>query len=339
MIHGHGDDQNFRETSLRADFSSNTYYDGFPFGLAEHLQKQLPRLAHYPEPDAAELKKLLADLHQLSPEQVLPGNGATALIYRLARLFSGQRSAILVPTFSEYEDACLLNNHRLEYVKRDSISIQSSPDADVIWFCNPNNPDGSLLPSVDIETLLKTRRQTVVIVDEAYEPLSFQPCSVLPLLPKYPNLVVIRSLTKAFAMPGIRLGYVVAHPGIIAQLKHFAQPWELGTMTQETGKFIAANHEQFLPDRNRLEKETLLFRKQLQQIPGFRFAPTHCSFILGKTTRGKAPELKQWLLKEHRLLIRDATNFRGLDSSYFRVSLRTGKENQLLIQALKQWKK
>ncbi|GET35225.1 threonine-phosphate decarboxylase [Prolixibacter bellariivorans] len=338
MIHGHGDDLNFKGMSLRADFSSNTYYGGLPPGLTEHLQDQLPRLAHYPEPDAAELTRLLADLHNISPEQVLPGNGATALIYRLARLYTGKRSAILVPTFSEYEDACRLNNHQLTYLSRESLSTQSSLNADVIWLCNPNNPDGSLLPSVDIETLLKTRPQTMVIVDEAYEPLAFQPCSVLPLLPQYSNLVVIRSLTKAFAMPGIRLGYVVTHPKIIAQLKYFAQPWELGTMTQETGKFIAINHQSLLPDRKKLEKETNLFREQLQQLPEFAFYPTSCPFLLGRTLQGKASELKHWLQDKYSLLIRDATNFRGLDSSHFRVSLRTQKENQLLIEALKQWK-
>ncbi|MCC9138218.1 pyridoxal phosphate-dependent aminotransferase [Pontibacter silvestris] len=337
MLHGHGDDSYRYKHKIIADFSTNVWYGGEPAGMKEHLFNQWHLVQKYPEVLAESLSEQVAQHYHLKPGQVLISNGTTESVYLVAQAFRGQRTTIATPAFAEYEDACRMHQHQVEFMPWDKLNSIPRLETDLLFICNPNNPTGSVY--FPLEELIDRNPQTLFVLDEAFIEFTISIETAIPLLIRYENLLLLRSMTKAFAIPGLRLGYIVAHEKRSAQLRDLKFPWSVNALAIAAGKYIFDNYKHIqLPLRQLLkDKEALTF--QLQQEAGVKVHESHTHFFLAETAHSTAAELKQYLVEKHGILIRDASNFRGLNEKHFRVATLTPARNQLLIQALTTWNK
>ncbi|WP_062053836.1 pyridoxal phosphate-dependent aminotransferase [Aquimarina longa] len=338
MIYGHGDDGYRYAIDFKANFSSNIWHEGISEQLISHLMEQLPRIANYPTPNADVLTKKVAEYHQLNPSQVVMTNGATEAFYSITHLFYTKKVAIGIPTFSEYEDACLRSAMEITYYNRAEV-MQSSFTEDLVFLCNPNNPDGVSTTIVAIEKLLSSFPNTTFIIDEAYIDFTVGITSCVPLLAHYTNLIIVRSLTKLFAIPGLRLGYILCSSDIGEKLQQSKMPWTVNTMAIEAGKYIYDNYQEVSPNMATLLNYSKVLQQQIDAISGFTVIPSETNYFLVRLEHPNATALKEYLIHTHQLLIRDASNFRGLDGHYIRIASQDPKKNELLLNALHQWSK
>lgn len=332
MIYGHGDDFCRAQLEVKANFSTNVWYGADTHALNSFLSGCLGKIFHYPEPDAASFRKAVAVYHEMQPENVLAGNGATELFYLIAHAFAGKRTVLPVPSFKEYEDACSLYNHQLIFLQ--GTAVVSLPEAvSLMFICNPNNPDGRIWTQGQIRLLLDKYPELTLVVDESFIHFAPEADSAIPLLKEYPNLLIVRSMTKCYAIPGLRLGYVLGDSRMTELLARYAQPWSVNALAVEAGKYLLECREKDLPDAVDLLRRQYFFSTQIAAIRGFEPQPSHTSFFLVKTDYNAAC-LKQYLLEHHGILIRDASNFRGLDEHYFRINTLTEEKNEMLIRGL-----
>lgn len=336
MIYGHGDDS-FNYADIRLNFSSNVSPYGINYQLLAHLKKSAENLNAYPEPLANTLATRIENQNGFPLGTVLVTNGAVEAFYLLASLFEKKKSLIYVPSFSEYKDACEMYSHDVEFSDNECYTEDKSTHFDTIWICNPNNPDGKIFDAQMLIKRVVQNPRTVFIVDEAYVDFVDASISVVSRVPYLPNLVVVRSLTKRFAIPGLRLGYLVASPVIVNKLKEKLMPWRINTLAMEAGMFCLSDGYSDNFDLNSLLAESNRLQAEISRIDGFLVYPSKTSFFLVKSTN-KSSLLKNELAEKYGILIRDASNFRGLSDKHFRISTQLYENNNYLIQALKAWR-
>jgi len=337
MINGHGNNLNQYKGNIVADFSSNIVYGGISTMLAKHLAEQIHKVCNYPDPDAESVKIKIAAHHRLEKENVIVCNGSTEAFYLVAHYFRNQLTTIVIPSFAEYEDACAAHNHTLHYLNNHELKSTTRFNSSAVWLGNPNNPDGKVFDTNTIHSLCVSNPKTVFIVDEAYAELceNFESC--VSLLNILPNLVVIRSLTKTFAIPGIRLGYILTNKILQEGFVTCKMPWSVNTLAIEAGSFILDNYDILLPDTKELLIQAKKLRLKLSKIEKLQLVESNCNYVLVKLKTGKSADLKAFLIQEYGILIRDASNFRGLDSTYFRVAVQQEKWNDMLIEGILNW--
>lgn len=335
MLHGHGDDGYLHKHKIVADFSTNVWYGREPSGLKNYLFERWEVINKYPEVIAESLREKAAESHHLDIANILVTNGATESIYLIAQAFKARTTTIVIPAFSEYEDACQMHNHQLQFLPWEQLNLSTNIETDLFFICNPNNPTGAVFHH--LEALVANNPSTIFIVDEAFIDFTFSLQSIVTLVSGYKNLVVLRSLTKAFAIPGLRLGYIAAHADTIENLKSLKAPWTVNAMAIEAGKFIFDNYKAI-----QLPLKELLSHKQdfVQKLQGtdVEIYESDIHFFLAETTKGTANQLKQYLLNNFGILIRDASNFRGLSNRHFRLATLAPSQNLMLINALNEWK-
>lgn len=334
MLDGHGDDLHLIEEKIRYNFSSNVHYKGCPKTLLTHISKNVSLIQNYPSPTASELNELAAHKFQLDREQFLFTNGATEAFYLIAQLFATKKAAIVAPTFSEYEDACKI--FQLDYLLISITEIKDT-NADLVFICNPNNPNGAIFSKNDLELIFQQKPATTFVIDEAYIEFTNSIESIISLTKKYDNLIVVRSLTKTFTIPGLRLGYIVSNNLIIKELLTLKMPWSVNSLAIKAGEYIFKNYEVFQFDVAELIEETAIFKEQLEQLKGVKVYKSNTSYFLVELLQKSAKELKEYLIVKHQILIRDATNFNGLKGEYIRLSTQSKEANNALIQAIKEW--
>jgi threonine-phosphate decarboxylase len=335
MITGHGDDI-FQYPDVRYNFSSNVYPFGPSLRLKEHLRQCVDKIGCYPSPLAGNLVELIARKEEVTSSKVLVTSGAVEAFYLIAELFAGKRSLIFTPSFSEYEDACLRFGHCIEFRPHCEASTADYSTHDLVWICNPNNPDGAVYDTAFLCQKIKEHPATLFVVDEAY--IEFTKCatSLVPLVQEHGNIVVVKSMTKRYAIPGLRLGYLMAGHKITDALKRMVMPWRINTLAIEAGIFCLQERDSEPFPVGRLLDESLRVQQDINRLKGFRVCPSSTTFFLVEGPV-EASILKNRLAEEHGILIRDASNFRGLGERHFRVSVRAEEENNILINVLKQW--
>ncbi|MEL6179056.1 MAG: aminotransferase class I/II-fold pyridoxal phosphate-dependent enzyme, partial [Myxococcota bacterium] len=253
MIEGHGDDRYRYGRKIIHNFSSNVYYKGSPPQLLAKLTTHTSAIGGYPSPAARELSHAASKKYNLPSDHFLFTNGATEAFYLIAHLFAERKAAIASPTFSEYEDACKI--HGLAYHLVDKEGFAAS-DYGLVFICNPNNPDGDVTSAEKLVALIKGAPSTTFVIDEAYIEFTNRTQSLTTFIAQLPNLIIARSLTKTFAIPGIRLGYVMASPTIIEQLLNKKMPWSVNALAIEAGLHLFENYDRWLFDVEELLEET-----------------------------------------------------------------------------------
>ena len=339
MLHGHGDDGYQYTQAIVANFSSNVWFGGKSSKLKDHLFSNWDKIHSYPEVSAESLVSAIsADLH-INTNQIITTNGATEAFYLIAQAFSSSKSSIVIPTFSEYADACKVNKHELFYINWTDLSKYTIFEEGLVWICNPNNPTGDIFTNTDLDFLLKNNTNCTFIIDEAYIDFTDEIESCIDLLIIHQNLILVKSLTKNFSIPGLRLGYLISNKVMVQNIQFYKAPWTVNSLAIEAGKFLLSDKIDFLPPVNYYKSKTQKFMKKLEEIPGFKIHASKTSFFLVELGKNTAFELKKYLISNFGILIRDAANFRGLNSHCFRLATQTEEKNQLLIDALIQWSK
>lgn len=341
MIDGHGDDRYRYGSKLKANFSSNIYSHADLSGLKEYLKARMDVVGSYPEPEPYTLEKALAQCHGLQPQEVLATNGATQAIYLIAQAFAGSRTAVLQPTFTEYADACRMFGHRLQALymlpaARDDYRLPE--ELRMLWLCNPNNPTGKVLDVEYLEMLMQRNPQVLFVIDRSYEDFTLKLLPAVRHGVELGNVLMLHSMTKHYAIPGLRLGYVTGDGKLIDRLRARCMPWAVNALAIEAGHWLLKHGE--LCVRGTLKDylaETERFRKRLLCIGALEVWETDTHFMLARLRTGFASALKEWLMQEKGLLIRDASNFEGLDRSYFRVATQDPEENDMLADAINEW--
>lgn len=333
MINGHGDDIYNQDKRIVSNFSSNVYGRQDMSELDEYLCLHIDLIHSYPEPDAASLAKLLAAKNNLLRENVLVTNGATEAIYMIAQAFQRKRSAVIYPTFSEYADACLVNNHNITWA---SSLDKIDREAELVWLCNPNNPTGKVFDKNMLTSYIEASPNQYIIIDQSYEYFTTKELLSPYEAVKYKNVVLLHSMTKQYAVPGLRLGYVIAHQDVLSQIRRYCMPWSVNALAIEAGKYLLKEAVDVL-DISSYLGETRRLQQELEKITNLTVFPTDTHFFLCKLKDMKAADLKVFLIKEYGILIRDAANFYGLDESWFRIATQSVEENNMLIKAVGEW--
>jgi threonine-phosphate decarboxylase len=334
MLQGHGDDAYRYKQEIIADFSTNVWYGGEPAGLKEHLFQQWQVLNKYPEVLAESLAQKISQHHQLDASRVLITNGTTESIYLIAQAWQNETTTIAIPSFAEYEDACQMHRHQLQFVHQDDIHPNMQVEKGLFFICNPNNPTGHVFPQ--LEALVKAHPQTIFVIDEAFIEFTVSVHSLIALIDTCDNFIILRSLTKAYAIPGLRLGYIVAHPRLINKLLLCKTPWSVNAFAIAAGHYIFDHMSSLQLPLAQIFSHKEQFVQQLQQL-SLTINKSHTHYLLAQLPVGKAKPLKEYLVSHHGLLIRDASNFRGLNEQHIRMVTLPTDKNQLLIDALQEW--
>ncbi len=338
MIYGHGDDIHQSEFEIKANFSSNVYYGGPHPQLLRYLSDNIRNISNYPEPNADSYRKELGQFHGIGDQQFLVTNGTAEAIYLICQAFHGTSATIFTPTFAEYEDAACLHKISCHFEDFRSIGKTTNIHTRIAFICNPNNPTGELLRKTVVEKLIANNQDTVFILDEAYAGFIQDPESAINFIQNHPNLIVMKSLTKLFCIPGIRIGYIAASEELIRTITTYKIPWSVNSMALAAGRMILQRYDDLVPDIKSLLKETQELVSQINNQTDFQACSTQTNFFLIKIDKPESVQLKHFLLKEYGCLVRDASNFRGLDGHFIRIATQKKEHNELLIRALKAWK-
>ena len=333
MLKGHGDEIYDYNREIVSNFSSNIYGKQDLSALQRHLCSRMDLIHSYPEPDAASLVRLLADKYRISANNVCVTNGATEAIYLIAQTFQASQTGIIIPTFSEYEDACSIHKHTLSFYKNPD---EISGNEQLVWICNPNNPDGQVHETNYLNKIVEQNRSTIFVFDQSYGYFSKKTVWDIRQAIKSENVILLHSMTKQYAVPGLRLGYITAPVDIIKKITEKRMPWSVNGVAIEAGKYLIEN-ETNTPDINCYLEETGRLQKELSQISGLTVYPTDTHYFLCRLENKKALELKNWLIDNYGILIRDASNFRGLNEHYFRIATQSPEENEQLVKAIREW--
>ena len=327
------------------DFSASINPLGMAPGVRDALAGCFDRLLHYPDKDAAELKESLAVYHGLPLDHFALANGSTELIHLMPRLVAGRRGLIVAPAFAEYASALGRSGWQVDYFTLSSadgfaLSLPALQEKlaegyDILFLCNPGNPTGALLPRREAEGVIELCRTsgTFLVLDEAF--IDFcEAESAKELICGLQRGVLLRSMTKFFAIPGLRLGYAIGAPETIAAIAALQDPWSVNTAAQIAGIASLSDLQYCERTRGCIDQERDRLAHGLAGLSGLHVFPSRANYLLVRISCGpSASQLRSELMKQG-ILIRDCGNFEGLDGSFFRVAVRLREENDLLLRHL-----
>ncbi|MBO1351184.1 MAG: threonine-phosphate decarboxylase [Hormoscilla sp. GUM202] len=324
------------------DFSANINPLGPPETARAAITAHLDSLKAYPDPDYQQLRQALAQMHELPPEWILPGNGAAELLTWVAWSLSRLEATYLVtPAFGDYWRALRAFNVKVLECPLSAISgrwslawnFGSQTLQKGLLLNNPHNPTGRLWTREEICSILE--RFALVVVDEAF--MDFLPPdqeqSLIPVVRDYPHLVIVRSLTKFYSLPGLRLGYAIAHPDRLQQWRAWRDPWPVNSLAAAAGVACVGDTQFQEQTWSWLSPTRSDLFEGLGSLPGLQPFSSAANFLLVESDYPSS-QLQSALLLHCRLLIRDCLSFSELGDRYFRVAVRSAADNQRLLSGL-----
>lgn len=333
MIDGHGDDIWRYGDKVRYNFSTNIHAAFDHSSLMERLMECQGVVTSYPEPVPVSVEKAVARLHGCDSAEVMVTNGATESIYLIARGYAGIKSVIIIPTFKEYQDACVMHGHDVVVVT----GLDMIPDdAGMVWLCNPNNPTGRVVPREALLRIVKDNSDKIFVIDQAYGEYTTLPVLSAEDAVSAGNVVLLGSLTKRFAVPGLRIGYSIGAGDLMDNIRKWRMPWSVNGLAIAGALYLLEHISDYNIDASSLHAEALRISDEFMDM-GIRVTPTDCNFLLCELPHGNAHDLKRSLVEKSGILIRDASNFEGLDSRFFRVAAQSHEENDILIKEVGLW--
>lgn len=346
LIHG-GDVYSARQKMKQEplDFSANINPMGMPPGAVRAAADALQQCTQYPDPLCRELRAALAAYEGIPAEQIVCGNGAADLIFRIVAATHPQRALLLEPTFAEYEQAlrsmdCSIAYFPLQesegFVLPEAFLQQLTPEINLLFLCNPNNPTGRTVPPALLREIWKRCEEAgiLLVVDECFNEFLEHPeqNTLKGVLKTGANSVILKAFTKSFAMPGLRLGYGLCGNGDLAErIFSCGQPWGVSIPAQAAG--VAALQEQgYLERMRRLIQTERRWLSEILARLGLCVFPSEANYILFRTETEISLRER---MEQRGVLIRACGNYRGLDDRYYRIAVRGHGENERLIAALK----
>jgi threonine-phosphate decarboxylase len=320
------------------DFSANINPLGPSPRVIKTLIENMDAVVNYPDPDAKLLRATVSDRLGIPEEMIVAGNGAVEIIYLLMKTMQPRKALIPAPTFNEYEIAVRINRGRTKDLLLDE-GKGFVLDKEEIFICNPNNPTGNLTGRAEMEEIIQraARLGKCVVIDEAFMDFVADRVnySAVELVSKYDNFFVLYSLTKFFAIPGLRLGIGLGNPGIIKRINEIRDPWNVNSFAQLAG-IESLRDEEFIRSSVEYisgEKEYLYHR--IMSVKGLRpFHPSVNYIFINVEASGYSSAKISRVLGEQGILVRDCGTYKNLRPVYIRVAVKKREENDRLVAAL-----
>lgn len=322
------------------DFSVNSNPLGVPESALRAVQNNAENIVHYPDMWCSKLREAIGGFEHTDMDHILCGNGAAELFFAAVLAIRPKRALVTAPAFSEYERALRVVNAEVDYCilkKEDAFQVKDeilkmiTPQTDMVFLCNPNNPTGQVTEKNLILKVLKKCREcgAILLLDECF--LDFLETPEMyeskEYLEQYPELLIVKAFTKIFCMPGIRLGYAIsANHQLLHSMAEMLQPWNVSVLAQVAGKAVLQDCEQYIEQTRKYvgDQKTWMIR-ELRKM-GYEVYGSRANYIFFS---GR-PGLYEAAL-DAGFLIRDCQNYEGLDSGYYRIAVRTQEENERLI--------
>lgn len=343
--------QSGRPVRRLIDFSASINPLGPSPAALRAWRRVLPLLVHYPDPDCVALREALARRWRLDPEAVLIGNGSTELIHLLPRALEIRHALLLGPTFSEYEAALRLAGARASYLharRREEYRppverllqrlARGRPGFDTLFLCNPNSPTGRAVPVEAVRDVVRAAagRGIRVVVDETFVDYCLAR-SVLPEVTRAGNLVVLRSFTKFYALPALRLGWLAAPPGIVGRLRALQPPWSVNMAAQVMAEAALGDRRHAARSLEAVQRGRQALVSGLAALPGVTVFPSEANFLLVELPAARPAGPCARRLAAEGLLIRDCSQVAGLNDRTIRVAVGKPAHNRRLLAALRRW--
>lgn len=330
------------------DFSASINPLGPPASARKAFQESYNEVSRYPDPYGEELKKALAKRHGMKPTEILVGNGSTQLVYLLCFALRPRKALVVGPAFSEHANALTLAGAKVRFLPltangdfrfstEDFMAAWGKAD-DMAFLTTPNSVTGRLIPRAEIEKIARIAllKKRFLVIDEAF--IDFvEEESVKQLIWDNPYVIILRSLTKYYALPGLRLGYLLAHSRRVAQFAAYLEPWSVNGPAQKVALACLADARFRLNTERWLHRERSFLAQALIALKRFQPYPSNANFLLVRiANNASAVGLHSFLLNK-KILIRACNSFAGLGSDHFRVAVKRRKDNRLLLEALTEW--
>jgi threonine-phosphate decarboxylase len=333
------------------DFSASINPLGPPPEAIEAYHAAAAQISAYPPAHPAALEAKFAETIGVEPQCVIAGNGSIQLIYLVARAMRARRPYVVIPTFSEIANALALAGTEAGAIELraetnftlDLAAIDFALDAgaDAIWMGRPNSPTGSL---ANYETVLEiaercARRGAWCVFDEAFIDFAAADVTSAARLISTFKVVVLRSLTKSFAIAGLRLGFLAAESGLLARLRDSIEPWSVNAAAEAVGlACLGARPDYLICTRELVGRERAFLATALASVDQIRVFPSAANFLMIAVANEPAPGGFAWHMAAHRTVIRDLARLPGCGRGMYRIAVRTHADNERLVAAAKSWR-
>lgn len=343
----------FKKENLN-DFSVNIPVITYDSSYRDVLLRTIESLCEYPEIDGEAARQAISKNIGLPMENIILGNGATDLIYLIARSFKFRRAMVLAPTFTEYESALeqsgtqvvahVMSHHTEDNELKFNVNIHElanalrDNDINCLFICNPNNPTGQLYTADFIESLLVASDDNLVLViDESF--IEFKERSdyherMKVLVNRY-NVIVIRSMTKAYSVPGLRVGYAFGNAKPMKVLSRHRDPWALNRFALESIPYFLERKSDLVALQDQTEARRERMHKALSAIDGIQVAKGEANFLLIKLSVSCPAKWHQSMI-EKGFYLRTCMDFKGLGPEFFRIAIKDEMSNNSLIIAIRE---
>lgn len=319
-----------------------------PFNMPIESRRKLadfilndPQLNLYPDTDSIQLRKAIGMHWGAAEEGIIVGTGSDQLIQVIANVFIGREDKVLypVPSFGMYRDSCLIvggaavkylldPNEKYAYSKERIIEAYDKEQPKIIYICNPNNPTGNLMPVDDILEVVSYCQKSVIIVDEAYA--EFCDTTVIPYVEEYPNLLVLRTFSKAYGLAGIRCGYSISSTNLAKAINLARPPYNISSLSQLAAQLVLLEKEQIYKNIAFLVEQRGCMARELAKIKGVEVYNSSANFILIKIDNCKEVYKK---LCEKGIFVRVFGSAPLLESC-MRITIGTQEQNTILLDEL-----
>ncbi len=358
MEYQHGGD--IYGNQVEMDYSANINPLGLPEGVKKALYKAIETCSCYPDSSCRELREALSKFHHINKDYIICGNGAADLIFQIVQAVKPERAFLMTPTFSEYEQALAVTGTELvyydlkeeqgfkpdsrEFIRLIEENITQNPlGKGMVFLCNPNNPTGFALKKEEVSEILDYCRthSLYCVVDQCFTEFLDEPevYSVLNITDKQPqdHVFILKAFTKLYAMAGVRLGYGICNNReLLETMESLRQPWTVSSLAQAAG-VAALKETKYVKKTKELICTEREFLKDKLKEAGLYVYDSMANYIFFRDLRPEA-QLKDRLLYhqclEQRLLIRSCGNYRGLDSTYYRICVKGREENLRFLHIL-----
>lgn len=326
--------------NIDIDFSININPFGAPESVKAALHDAVNMCDRYPDMEAEKLKRAVSVFLSVPREYLLFGNGASELFMAVVHSIKPKKVVIPVPSFYGYEYAAKAADCEIIYYemkKENNFCITEdidnilTEDVELLFLANPNNPVGNLLSKEKLKGLLRRceERGIYVVLDECFIEFCGERFSMLSEIEEFTHLIIVRAFTKIFAIPGVRLGYLICkNKLLLTKIARQLPEWNISVFANEAG-CVCARQREFIEETERFVKKEREFMEEELARKGFRVFPSRANFIMVYSEE----DLYGRLL-DRRILIRDCSNFRGLGKGYYRIAVKRREENEILLKNL-----
>ena len=336
----HGGDVYSRD--IKYDFSANINPLGMPENAKKALIDNLTELEKYPDINCRKLKNSLSEFEKTAAEYIVCGNGAADLIYKIVQVLTPKKALVISPTFSEYERAlnsysCAAENYSLDENKEFLLCsdiLNKINNYDIVFICNPNNPVGNIFDKELMTAIVRkcNEKNTYIVVDECFMGFADknEQYSLTNMCSRFPKLIVLKAFTKIFAVPGLRLGYMISgNLELCEKVESCGQCWSVSAAAQIVGAALSKENEYLEKTIEYVKKERAFLTESIRSFD-IKVYPSVTNFLLVKSVM----PLDKQLLK-YSIAVRSCGDFKGLGEEFFRIAVRTHCENIILINSIK----